>query len=481
MALLAICLGFFMTILDLTAVNVALVNIKQQFHANVTALQWIVDGYSLAFASFLLPGGALGDRRGGKSIFLAGVVLFTLASTLCSVAPSLLVLLVARALQGIGAALLVPTTLALLQTTFSEARGRARAVGIWSAVGNIGAISGPVLGGLLVNMLSWRSIFLLNLPIGILCLLLTARFVASASPKGEGSFDLPGQLTSILALGMLTFALIEENSLGGTSPLILLAGGGSLLFLLLFLLREHKATSPLLSLKLFRERRFSAVNGVAVCQTFVLYGTLFVLSLFLQQVKHYSASLAGLALIPEFFGAFCASSLSGRLLSSIGPRRMMLLGLFLGTLSCLAFMFVDGQTRYALLVCLLTVFGFGLSLVLPAMAETVMTSAPKTQSGIASGILNVSRQIGGVLGVAILGDLVSNQRAFLSGMHGVFVVSAGVLALGFVSAWVFARSTMEGVQKAGVADDERDERISHSSKAGVEQDCRQDGSRQLCI
>src|SRR5438105_1973081 len=170
MPLLALCLGYFMTILDITIVNVALVNIKEQLSADVTGLQWIVDGYALVFASFLLTGGALGDRRGSRTVFLAGLALFTLASTLCSLAPTLLVLQIARAFQGLGAALLVPNSLALLNTIYTDARKRAQAIGIWAAVASIGALSGPLLGGFLVNAFGWRSIFLINLPIGILFL-----------------------------------------------------------------------------------------------------------------------------------------------------------------------------------------------------------------------------------------------------------------------------------------------------------------------
>jgi MFS family permease len=187
MPLLALCLGYFMTILDVTIVNVALVNIKEQLSANVTGLQWIVDGYALIFASFLLTGGALGDRRGSKTIFLVGFALFTLASTLCSLAPSLLVLQIARAFQGLGAALLVPNSLALLNTIYTDARKQAQAIGIWAAVASIGALSGPLLGGVLVNAFGWRSIFLINLPIGILGFLLTARSIAPSTPQGGRS------------------------------------------------------------------------------------------------------------------------------------------------------------------------------------------------------------------------------------------------------------------------------------------------------
>src|SRR5205809_3618045 len=355
--LLALCLGYFMTILDVTIVNVALVNIKEQLGANVTGLQWIVDGYALVFASLLLTGGALGDRRGSRTIFLAGLALFTLTSTLCSLAPTLLVLQIARAFQGLGAALLVPTSLALLPTIFPDAKKRAQAIGIWAAVASIGATSGPLLGGVLVNAFGWRSIFLINLPIGILGFLLTFRSIAPSTPQGGRSLDLPGQLASILALGMLTFALIEGNSLGIMSPPILAAYTGSMLFFLLLLLREKTTSHPMLPLALFQERTFSATNVVAVCQTFTFTGFLFVISLFLQQVKHYSPSLTGVALLPSFGCALLATSLSGMLMARIGVKRVMVIGLLLSALACFGFVIVDTQTSYLLLA----VLGFGLA------------------------------------------------------------------------------------------------------------------------
>ncbi len=441
MPLLAVCLGYFMTILDVTIVNVALVNIKEQLSANVTGLQWIVDGYALVFASLLLTGGALGDRRGSRTIFLVGFALFTLASTLCSLAPTLLVLQIARAVQGLGAALLVPNSLALLNTIYMDARKRAQAIGIWAAVASMGALSGPLLGGVLVNAFGWRSIFLINLPIGILGFLLTFGCVAPSTPQGGRSLDLPGQVASILALGMLTFALIEGNSLGRLSPLILAAYAGSVLFFLLLLWREKTTSHPMLPLGLFQERTFSAANVVAVCQTFTFMGFLFVMSLFLQQVKHYSPSLTGVALLPSFGFALLATSLSGGLMPRIGAKRVMVIGLLLSALACFGLVLVDAQTSYLLLACLLAVLGFGLAAVLPAMTEAAISQAPRAQSGIASGMLNVSRQVGGVIGVAILGTLVGNQQTFLPGMHLAFVIAGGVLVLALVAAWVFANTT----------------------------------------
>lgn len=378
--LLAICLGYFMTILDVTIVNVALVNIKEHLSADVTGLQWIVDGYALVFASLLLTGGALGDKKGSRTIFLVGFALFTLASTLCSLAPTLLVLQIARAAQGLGAALLVPNSLALLNTISTSAKKRAQAIGIWAAVASIGALSGPLLGGLLVNVFGWRSIFLINLPIGILGIVLTARSIARSTLQTGRSLDLPGQGASMLALGMLTFALIEGHRLGITSPLILAAYAGSLLFFLVFLWRETTTSYPMLPLKLFQERTFSATNVVALCQTFTFTGFIFVISLFLQEVKHYTPSLTGLALLPSFGCALLATSLSGTLLARIGAKRVMIIGLILSAFACFGLVLVETQTSYLLLACIIAILGFGLASVLPAMTEAVMSHAPRDQS-----------------------------------------------------------------------------------------------------
>jgi DHA2 family methylenomycin A resistance protein-like MFS transporter len=291
----------------------------------------------------------------------------------------------------------------------------------------------------LVNAFGWRSIFLINLPIGILGFLLTARSIAPSTPQGGRSLDLPGQGASILALGMLTFALIEGNSLGITSSLILAAYAASVLFFLVLLWREKTTSHPMLPLGLFQERTFSATNVVAMCQTFTFTGFIFVISLFLQQVKHYSLSLTGVALLPSFGCALLATSLSGAFMPRLGAKRIMVIGLLLSALGCFGFVMIDTHTSYLLLACLLAVLGFGLASVLPAMTEAAISHAPRAQSGIASGMLNVSRQVGGVLGVAILGTLVGNQQAFLPGLHLAFVIAGGALLLALVAAMVFVR------------------------------------------
>jgi DHA2 family methylenomycin A resistance protein-like MFS transporter len=236
---------------------------------------------------------------------------------------------------------------------------------------------------------------------------------------------------------MLTFALIEGNSLGIRSPLILAAYTASVLFFLLLLWREKTTSHPMLPLELFQVRTFSATNAVALCQTFTFMGFLFVMSLFLQQMKHYSPSLTGVALFPAFGAALVTTSLSGRLMARLGSKRVMVIGLLFSALGCFGLVLVDTQTSYLLLACLLAILGGGLALVLPAMTESALAHAPQAQSGIASGLLNVSRQVGGVIGVAILGALVGNQQTFLWGMHLAFVIAGGVLVLALGAAWGF--------------------------------------------
>jgi MFS transporter, DHA2 family, methylenomycin A resistance protein len=236
--------------------------------------------------------------------------------------------------------------------------------------------------------------------------------------------------------------LIEGNSLGILSPLILEAYAGSVFFFLVLLWREKTTSHPMLPLALFQDRTFSATSIVALCQTFTFTGFLFVISLFLQEVKHYSPSLTGVAMLPSFGCAFLATSLSGALLPRIGAKRVMVMGLLLAAVACFGFVMVDSQTSYVFLACIIAALGFGLASVLPAMTEAAISHAPRAQSGIASGMLNVSRQVGGVLGVAILGTMVGNQQTFLSGMHLAFMIAGGVLLLALGAAWVFV-STRE--------------------------------------
>ncbi len=325
-AFLAICLGYFVTILDTTIVNVALPTIRRQFGATVSDLQWVVDGYALVFAALLLSAGSLGDRLGSKRLFLVGLALFTTSSALCGVAPTLWALQAARVSQGVGAAIAVPTSLALLRHMFTDPAERAKALGIWGGVAGVAAGAGPVVGGFLVGGLTWRSVFFINVPIGIIAVLLTLRFVAESPRQQDRNLDLLAQLAGIVALAAVTIAFIEGGASGWTSPLVL---GAFLLFVIAtiaFIVVERRSMSPMLPLGLFSVPNFSAGNAVGFLINFGFYGELFLLSLFFQQVRGYSPTITGLALLPQMGMAVVGSWLAGRVMSRAGPRAPMVTG-----------------------------------------------------------------------------------------------------------------------------------------------------------
>lgn len=416
-ALAAICLGYFMVILDATAVTVALPDLQRQLGATITDLQWVVAGYTLVFASLLLSAGALGDRLDNKRIFLLGLVLFTGASALCALAPNMLILQLARLAQGLGAALQVPASLALLNHTFHDPRARARAIGVWGGIAGIAAAAGPVIGGLLVNTLTWRSVFFLNVPVGILAFLLTLRFVSAVPGIAQRSLDLLAQLAGIVALSLLTLAFIQGPAWGWSSWPIVGALIGFVLAVALFLRIERHASSPMLPLELFASRTFSASNAVGLLLNFAFYGQLFVLPLFLQDIRGYSPLITGLAMLPEGGVVALAATLSGRVTGQTGPRLPMVSGLLLGAAGFLAMMLANATISYWLLVPMLVAIGFGMAFTMPAMTTAVIASAPRERSGIASGVVNASRQTGGALGMALLGSLVSQRSMFVPGMH----------------------------------------------------------------
>lgn len=436
----AICTGYLMVIIDATVVNVALPDMRQQLAATGTALQWVVNSYTLMLASFLLTAGALGDRQGNKRIFLVGLSLFTIASALCGLAPTLWVLEATRVLQGVGAAFLIPTSLSLLSNIFSEPVERARAIGIWGAIASIGAAGGPVLGGILVNIFGWRSVFLINIPIGALGILLTLRFIPTVPRLMQRGLDLAGQIAGIIALFMLTLAFTEGNSWGWRSLPIVGALAVFALALVAFLLIEHFTHNPMLPLKLFSSPTFSAANTVGLLLNFGFYGQLFCINLFFQQIKGYSPLITGLALLPEAGIMIIASTLSGRLTGRVGPRWSMVLGLAIGCCGLLALTLVDTRMSYAVLSIMLVAVGFGTAFTMPAMTTATIAAAPAERSGIASATLNSSRQVGVALGVALLGSLVSRQAFFVPGMHIAFLMAGGAFLIGCLLSLVAVRS-----------------------------------------
>ena len=421
-ALALICTGYFMVILDATVTNVALPSIGRGLHGSVTGLQWVVDAYTLSFAALLLTGGALAERLGGRRVFTAGLVVFGAASAACGLAPSLGVLVTARLIQGAGAAVLVPSSLLLLQAAFTDPRQRARALGLWGAIAGVGAASGPVVGGVLVSAWSWRGVFFLNLPIAAAALLAAPHLAPVTRPRPR-AVDLGGQLLAVAGLGVLTAALVAAGRLGWTSPVVLAGCGVSAAAWAAFAAVEHRGTDPMLPLRLFARRWFRTGAVVGLLINLGFYGQLFLMSLYFQDVRGYSALRTGLALLPEAALLTVASAASGRLMARTGPRVPMLTGLLLGGAGLIGLVAAGAHTPYLVLVLPMIAAGSGMALTMPAATSAVLESAPADRGGIASGVINAARQAGGVLGVAILGSLVSVPAGFIGGLRAGLVVA----------------------------------------------------------
>jgi DHA2 family methylenomycin A resistance protein-like MFS transporter len=428
--LLAICAGFFMIILDTTIVNAALPVLRRDLGTGVSGLEWVVNGYTLVFAALLLSGGALGDRLGSHGVFMTGVALFGAASAACALAPDTAVLVLARAAQGAGAALCVPTSLALLRASAPDAAARARAVGVWGGVGGVAAASGPVLGGLLTGWLGWRAVFAVNPAVAVACLVLTARHVPRpAADRGRG-LDPLGQALALVALGALSLGLIEAGVRGFHDPLVLGSLAVALGAAAAFVAAERRCPDPMLPPALFTVPALRTGTAVGLLINLGFYGQLFVVNLALQQLRGMSPLVAGLALLPEAGLVSLGSLLSGRLTGVAGPRPAMLVGLGCAAAGLVGLALAGAQAPYAVLVAPLAATGFGMSFTMPAATSAVVDAAPVGRAALASGVINAARQAGGLIGVAVLGGLVARRGDFETGLHTGLLAAAGAFGLG---------------------------------------------------
>jgi EmrB/QacA subfamily drug resistance transporter len=430
--LAATVLGSGLAGLDATVVNIALPAIGRDLGGSFSQLQWTVDAYLLTLASFLLIGGALGDRYGRRRIFTIGVAWFTGASLLCGLAPTASVLTAARALQGVGGALLSPGSLAILEASFQK-EDRGAAIGAWSALGGVAMAIGPFVGGYLIQALSWRLVFLINLPLALLTMVILQRHAPeSRDPAAPARLDLSGAALAALALGGITYALIEAPGHGFAAVDVKVAGSGGVVALVAFFLVERRQPAPMLDLGLFRVRAFAVTNA----QTLLIYaglsGTLFLLPMALQQQYRYSPIAAGAALLPATVLMLLLASASGRLAHRIGPRPQLTVGPLMVALSLV--MLRDAGPRYLTSVLPgAIVFGLGLATTVAPLTATVLAAAPSEKAGIASAINNCVARTGGLLAVALLPALAgARAQATLDG--GVFrrglVIAAGLCAAG---------------------------------------------------
>jgi MFS transporter, DHA2 family, methylenomycin A resistance protein len=412
---------------------VALPGLAHDFKTGISALQWVIDAYTLVFAAFLLTGGSLGDRLGDRRVFLVGMVMFTTASAACAISPAAWVLVAFRLMQGLGAALCVPASLALLRAVHASPAARAKAFGIWGAIAGIAAASGPVLGGVLTATLSWRAVFLVNVPIGLAGLVLASSSLPRSSMRAKKvPPDLLAQLVSVLSLASLTLALIEAGHSGWSSVPVLFGFALFLLSLVIFIVIESRSETAMLPVGLFKSSTFSAGNAVGLLINLGFYGQLFIVNLYFQQARGYSALLAGLAVLPQVGLVSVGSFLSGRLSARAGPRPTMLIGLCIGAIGLFTFAIAGAHTPYVLLVVPLMLAGFGMSFTMPAATIAVVEQAPDGRAGIASAVINSARQVGSAIGVALLGSLVARGSGFIPGLH-IGLTFAGAA---FVAAWV---------------------------------------------
>jgi DHA2 family methylenomycin A resistance protein-like MFS transporter len=449
LTLVAASLGFAIVILDVTVVNVALERIKTALATDVTGLQWVLNAYTLVFASLLLSAGALSDRLGARQVFVGGFALFTAASLACAMAGHISVLIAGRVAQGLGAALCVPASLALVNASFPDAAARARAISVWAGIGGLAIAAGPVVGGLMVDSFGWPSIFLLNLPLGLAGIWLTLTYAPPGERQSARGLDLPGQGLAILALGGLTLGFIESGALGWTHPLVLSGFACCILATMAFVLTETRSAAPMLPLSLFRSSAISAACLSGLLMNFAFYGLMFVFSLFFQSAKGYSPLTTGLAFLPMTALITITNLVAGWLTARFGPRLSLVLGQALAAIGYFALAGIDVTTPYTVIVGPLLAAGIGSALAVPAMTTAVLADADRQQIGIASGALNAARQTGGVIGVGVFGSLVAGQNDLANSVHAVAVLAGLALVIGCITAAIGLRPRIgKAVDKA---------------------------------
>ncbi|MEU3526767.1 MFS transporter [Streptomyces sp. NPDC038707] len=421
-------LGFFIITLDALVVNVALPAMSDDVGGGMTALQWVVDGYTLMFAALMLSAGALADRIGAGRTYIGGLVFFTLASVACGLAPNMPVLIGARLVQGCAASVITPASLALIRQVFPDDAQRVRALSLWSAGGAVAAAAGPVAGGVLTSALGWRAIFFLNLPVGLLALWLMRR--VPASPRRRTPVDLAGQGTAVVTLAALTFGMIEGGARGYGDPLVLASLALAAAALAVFVVVESRHAHPMLPLSLLRSRFVSVPSLVGATISVAFYGSVFVLGLYFQQERGLSALQAGLMFLPmTTVVAVLNLFVAARLIQRFGPRPPIVAGQAVTavTLAVVA-LFGDRVGDAALAVLIVPVCCVG-GVAVPAATALLMNNVPGDRTGTASGVMNTFRQVGTALAIAVFGALVAGDGSFFTGLRASLLAAAALLVV----------------------------------------------------
>lgn len=446
------CMSLLIVSLDTTALNVALPAMQRDLDASTSGLQWTIDAYTLVLASLLILAGSTADRIGRKRVFMAGLVLFTIGSALCSLAPNLDSLIVFRMVQAVGGSMLNPVAMSIITNTFVDPRERARAIGVWGAVVGISMGAGPLVGGLLVDSVGWRAIFWVNLPVGLAALLLTLLHVPESRAPKARRLDPVGQLLVIALFGSLTYAIIEAPNAGFTAVLPLaITALAALLGLLWY---EPRRTDPLIDLRFFRSAPFSGATVIAIGAFAALGGFLFLSTLYLQNVRGLDALHAGLWMLPMAAPMFLCAPLAGRLVGTRGPRLPLLIAGTAMTLSAATFALFEAETSNVTLVLGYAVFGIGFGFVNAPITNTAVSGMPRAQAGVAAAVASTSRQLGQTLGVAVVGAVLaagvgasSYRETFVSAAAPGWWILTGcgllVLVAGAVTSGPWARRTAE--------------------------------------
>ncbi|AZS87460.1 DHA2 family efflux MFS transporter permease subunit [Streptomyces griseoviridis] len=457
MLVLAICcMSLLIVSLDVTVLNVALPSMQKELHASTSGLQWTIDAYTLVLASLLMLAGSTADRIGRRRVFMAGLVVFGLGSLLCSIAPSLDALIAFRMIQAVGGSMLNPVAMSIITNTFTDPRERAKAIGVWGAVVGISMAAGPLVGGLLVDSVGWRSIFWINLPVALAALLLTLRYIPeSRAPKARRP-DPVGQVLVMALFGSLTYAIIEAPTRGLTTVLPFAIVAAAALIALLWY--EPRRDEPLIDLRFFHSAPFSGATVIAISAFAALGGFLFLSTLYLQNVRGLDALHAGLWMIPLALPTFLFAPVSGRLIGSRGPRPSLLIAGTAMTASALLFAAFDAETHDVLLVVGYVLFGTGFGFVNAPITNTAVSGMPRAQAGVAAAVASTSRQLGQTLGVAVIGAVLASGVG-ASSFKDSFVTAAApgwwiltgcgaaVLILGALTSGRWARGTAERTAK----------------------------------
>jgi EmrB/QacA subfamily drug resistance transporter len=447
------CMSLLIVGLDNTIVNLALPSIRRELHASTSSLQWIIAAYTLVLASLLMLSGSTADRLGRRRTFQTGLILFSLGSLLCSLAPNVGLLIVFRMLQAIGGSMLNPVAMSIITNVFTDPRERARAIGVWGGVIGLSMALGPVVGGVLVDSIGWRSIFWINVPIGATAAILAALFVPESRAPHARRLDPIGQLLVIVLLAGLTYGIIEGPSAGWTSLVIVGCFVLSVIAGIALALYERRRFEPLLDPRFFRSAPFSGATIIAICGFATLSGFLYLNSLYLQLARGYSPLDAGLLTLPMAVMTVICAPLGGRMLAARGARPPLLIAGVGITIAGALLAMISNHTSLTFLVIAYLVYGIGFAVLNPPITNTAVSGMPRTQAGVAAAVASTSRQVGASLGVAVLGSVVTShikgtfESGFASASHVGWWIMAGcgvaVFVMGLLTTGRWARATAD--------------------------------------